>query len=178
MEFYAEVRRCVYVEGLRRACGGATRRTGPRDGAQEAALPPAARVSPDAADPVSETGRCHGDPRSDPARRSASPEEATAHGHAHLRTVTGGARVQGRLHDHQRLRAREAAGRAGDVRAARAPAGRRPGRLRRGARGRRRGRTQGPLPGRGSAAPCRRVREGVSGRDDGGVLRGAQRGVP
>ena len=39
---------CGRVEG---ACGGATLRTGPRDGAQMP-LPPAARVSPDAADPV------------------------------------------------------------------------------------------------------------------------------
>ena len=85
MEFYAEVRRCVYERA-------AARRTGPRDGALlRYRLPPGYRRT---------QLRCpkldgHGDHRSDPARRSASPEEATAHGHAHLRTVTG-ARVQGR----------------------------------------------------------------------------------
>ena len=39
-------------------------------------------------------------------------------------------------------------------------------------------RTQGARPGRGSAAQRRRVREGLSGGDDGGVLRWAQRCVP
>ncbi len=68
MEFYAELRRCVYVEGLSERA--AARRFGlarETDGAQDAALLPAAGVSPDAADPVSETGRFHGDHRSDPA---------------------------------------------------------------------------------------------------------------
>ena len=43
------------------------------------------------------------------------------------------------------------------------PPGDRPGRLRRSAGGHRRRRTQGALPGRGSAAQRRRVREGLSG---------------
>ena len=61
---------------------------------------------------------------------------------------------------------------------ARASTGRRPGRLRRSAGGHRRRRTQGARPGRGSAAQRRRVREGLSGGDDGGVLRWAQRCGP
>ena len=93
-----------------------------------------------------------------------------------------GARLHGRLHDRQSLRARAEAGRARDVCAARASTGRRPGRRRRSAGGHRRRRTQGARPGRGSAAQRRRVREGLSGGDDGGVLRWAHRddvgGVP
>ena len=92
-------------------------------------------------------------------------------------SVARGARLHGRLHDRQRLRARQDAGRAGDVRAARASAGRRPGRFRRSTGGHRGRRVQGALPRRGSPAQRRRVREGVSRRDDGGVLRRAQRRV-
>ena len=61
------------------------------------------------------------------------------------------ARLYGRLHDCQRLRAQAEAGRAREVRAARASAGRRPGRRRRSPGGHRRRRMQGALLGRGSA---------------------------
>ena len=61
VELYAAVRRSVYVGGIERARGGAPLRVGPRDGAQDAALPPAARVSPGATGPASEAGRLHGD---------------------------------------------------------------------------------------------------------------------
>ena len=64
-----------------------------------------------------------------------------------------------------------------DVRAPDPSAGRRPGRLWRSAGGDRRGRTEGTLPGRRPPAQRRRVCAGVSGRDDGGVLRRAQRRV-
>ena len=45
---------------MERARGGAPLRAGPRDGAHDAALPPAAGVSPAEADPVSEAGGLHG----------------------------------------------------------------------------------------------------------------------
>ena len=139
-------------------------------GAQDAALPPAARVSSGTAGPASEAGRLHGGHRSDPPRGSGPAEEATAHGQADRRALTRGVWLHGRRHDCQSLRARAAAERAGDVCAAGTSAGRRAGRLRRSAGGHRRGRVQGALPGRRSAAQRRRVRAGVSGRDDGGVL--------
>ena len=91
-----------------------------------------ARVSPGAADPASEAGRLHGDHRSDPPRGSVPSEEATAHGQAYRRALTRGVRLHGRRHDRESLRARAAAGRAGDVCAAGASAGRRPSRLWRG----------------------------------------------
>ena len=109
MELYAEVRRSVYVEGLssgrRRAASGWRARR-----CANAALPRAARVSPDAADPVSEAGCLHGGHRSNPPRRSAPSEEAAAHGQAHLGALTPEYAFHGRLHDCQGLRAREAAG--------------------------------------------------------------------
>ena len=86
--FFVEHRRDVSSGALcggaaQRLCGGVERArgrvplwAGPRDGAQDAALPPAARVSPGAADPASEAGRLHGDHRSDPPRGSAPSEEA------------------------------------------------------------------------------------------------------
>ena len=58
VECYAAVRRSVYVEGWSER-GGPALRAGPGDGAQDAALPPAARVSSGETDPVSETGRLH-----------------------------------------------------------------------------------------------------------------------
>ena len=61
VELYAAVRRSVYVEGLSERAAAAPLRVGPRDGAQDAALPPAARVSPGATGPASEAGRLHGD---------------------------------------------------------------------------------------------------------------------
>ena len=58
-----------------------------------------------------------------------------------------------------------------------ASAGRRPGRFRRSTGGHHGRRVQGALPRRGSPAQRRRVREGVSRRDDAGVLRRPQRRV-
>ena len=111
MEFYAAVRRSVYVEGL----------------SERAA-----------------------------ARRFGLARETVRKMLRYRR-----ARLHGRLHDCQRLRAQAEAGRARDVRAARASAGRRPGRLRRSPGGHRRRRMQGALLGRGSAAQRRRVRAGA-----------------
>ena len=56
------MRRCgaACMWRIERARGGAPLRVGPRDGAQDAALPPAARVSPGATGPASEAGRLHG----------------------------------------------------------------------------------------------------------------------
>ena len=187
VEFYAEVRRCVYVEGLSERA--AARRVGlARETVRKtAALPPAARVSPDAADPVSETGRSVSWGSSirscatiSIARRSnGTRPRASANGDG--RSTRSGAATR----SSKTTCARSGwAGRRCSCRSCTRRATPRPTSARRvsqrGAnrRGRRRGRTQGPLPGRGSAAQCRRVREGVSGRDDGGVLRGAQRGVP
>ena len=128
MEFYAAVRRSVYVEGLSERA--AARRFGlARETVRKMLryrLPPGYRR----AKPI----RC---PKRDAFtgvidqilhRRSAAPEATTAHGHAHLGALMRRARLHGRLHDCQRLRAQAEAGRARDVRAARASAGRRPGR--------------------------------------------------
>ena len=177
MELYAAVRRSVYVEGLSERA--AARRFGlARETVRKMLryrLPPGYRRKK----PI----RC---PKLDAftgvidqiLRDDQSPsEEATSHGQAHLRALTRGARLHGRRHDRESLRAREEAGRAGDVHTARASAGRRPGRFRRSAGRDRWRRLQGARPGRGSPAQRRRVREGVSGRDDGGVLRRAQRRV-
>ena len=130
MELYAEVRRSVYVEGLSERA--AARRFGlARETVRKMLrdrLPPGYRR----AKPI----RC---PKLDAFTRvidqiltddQQRPEEATAHGEAHLGALARGARFHGRLHHRQRLRAPAEAGRARDVRAARAPAGRRPGRLR------------------------------------------------
>ena len=144
MEFYAAVRRSVYVEGLSER--PAARRFGLARETVRKMLRD--RVSSGETDPVSETGRLHRGHRSNPHRRSAAPEETTAHGQAHLGALMRRARLHGRLHDCQRLRAQAEAGRARDVRAARASAGRRPGRLRRSPGGHRRRRMQGALLGR------------------------------
>ena len=57
VELYAEVRRSVYVEGLSERAAARRFGTGPRDGAQDAALQRAAGVSARAAGPVSEARR-------------------------------------------------------------------------------------------------------------------------
>ena len=123
MELYAEVRRSVYVEGLSERA--AARRFGlARETVRKMLryrVPPGYRRQ----QPI----RC---PKLDAFTgvidqilhdESAPSEEATAHGQAHLGALTCGVRLHGRLHDCQRLRAREAAGRARDVRAAHASAG-------------------------------------------------------
>jgi hypothetical protein len=82
-----------------------------------------------------------------------------------LRKSTGSRR----LHDREGLRAVGDAAAAGDVRSADASAGRGAGRLRRSAGGRCRRGAEGALPGDGPAALRRLLRDGVSGRDDGGL---------
>ena len=86
-------------------------------------------------------------------------------------------RFGGRLHHREGLRARCAAAAQGSVCAVGASAGRCAGRLWRGAGGDRRGGAEGALPVHGSAAFRRLLRGGVSGREHGVVLRGAQPGV-
>ena len=102
-------------------------------------------------------------------RRQAETSQAAAHGEADLRAAEGRARVHGRLHDREGLRARGEAARPGDVRAADACARRGAGGLRRSSGGDRRCGAEGALPGDGSATLGRLLRGGVSGRDHGGV---------
>ena len=171
MELYAEVRRSVYVEGLSERA--AARRFGlARETVRKMlrySVPPGYRRAQPVRCPKLDgfTGvidQILGDDQQRPKKHRHTAKRI-------WERFARGARLHGRLHDRQRLRARQDAGRAGDVRAARASAGRRPGRFRRSTGGHRGRRVQGALPGRGSPAQRRRVREGVSRRDDGGVLR-------
>ena len=177
MELYAAVRRSVYVEGLSERA--AARRFGLARETVRKMLryrrPPGYRRAQPVRRPKLDafTGIIDQILREDQSR----PKKAPAHGHADRRALTRGVRVHGRRHDRASLRARAAAGRAGDVRAAGPSARRRPSRLRRSAGRDRWRRMQGARPGRRSPAQRRRVCAGVSGRDDGGVLRRAQRRV-
>ena len=130
MELYAEVRRSVYVEGLSERA--AARRFGlARETVRKMLryrLPPGYRRVKPVRRPKLDafTGVIDQILRDDQHR----PKQQRHTAKAHLRARTRGARLHGRLHDRQRLRAPAEARRARDVRAARAPAWRRPGRLR------------------------------------------------
>ena len=133
MELYAAVRRSVYVEGLSERA--AARRFGlARETVRKMLryrLPPGYRRAQPIRRPKLDafTGIIDQILRED----QSPSEEATAHGQAYRRALTRGVRLHGRRHDRESLRARAAAGRAGDVCAAGASAGRRPSRLWRGA---------------------------------------------
>ena len=110
-------------------------------------------------------------------RGSREAPETAPHGQENLPTIARGARIQRWIHHREGLRASAEAEAAGDVRAAGASGRRRPGGLRGSAGGDRRRGAQGALSGDGSAAVGRLLRDGLPGRDDGGISGRAQPGV-
>ena len=170
MELYAAVRRSVYVEGLSERA--AARRFGlARETVRKMLryrLPPGYRRAQPIRRPKLDafTGIIDQILREDQSRPKKQRHTAKRIGER-LRAeygFTGGDTIVKAYVREQRL------GRAGDVCAAGASAGRRPSRLWRSTGRDRWRRVQGALSGRRSPAQRRRVREGVSGRDDGGVL--------
>ena len=130
MELYAEVRRSVYVEGLSERA--AARRFGlARETVRKMLryrLPPGyRRAKPIRCPKLDAFTRVIDQILTDDQQRPKKQRHTAKRIWERLRV---GARFHGRLHHRQRLRAPAEAGRARDVRAARAPAGRRPGRLR------------------------------------------------
>ena len=123
MELYAEVRRSVYVEGLSERA--AARRFGlARETVRKMLryrLPPGYRRAQPIWRPKLDafTGIIDQILRDDQHRPKKQRHTAKHIG----RALTRGVRLHGRRHDRQGLRARAAAGRAGDVCAARASAG-------------------------------------------------------
>ena len=101
---------------------------------------------------------------------SERAEDAAPHGQAHLRATESRARVQRRLHHSQGLRSGTPAAYSRDVRAAGTPTGRRPVRLRPGVGDHRGREAQGPLLRSVASTQRRRLREGIPGRDDRGIL--------
>jgi hypothetical protein len=113
---------------------------------EDAAVRSAARLSVTAADQASEAGAVAGR-----HRRYSERRQAAAHIEADLGAAKRGARLHGRLHDREGLRARGTTPRPGDVCAADACRGRGTGGFWRGAGGDRRCGSEGVLAGDGSA---------------------------
>ena len=177
VELYAKVRYAVQIEGLSERA--AARRFGidPRTVAKMMTVLGAAGLPAHEAAGAAEAGCVHRHHRPHSGRGQRPAEEAAAHGQADLRAAAGRARLHGRHHDREGLRGRLAAAGPGDVRAAGASAGARAGRLRRGDRRHRRRGAQDPLLRVRPAALGRLLRGGLSGGDDGSLLRRARAGV-
>ena len=177
VELYAKVRYAVRIEGLSERA--AARRFGidPRTVAKMVAfsVPPGYRRTQAAG--AAEAGCVHRHHRPHSGRGQKPAEEAAAHGEADLRAAAGRARLHGRHHDREGLRGGLAAAGAGDVRAAGASSGARPGRLRRGDRHHRRRRAQDPFLRVRPAALRRLLCGGLSGREDGSLLRRPRPGL-
>ena len=177
VELYAKVRYAVRIEGLSERA--AARRFGidPRTVAKMVAfsVPPGYRRTKPPVRPKLDAVIAIIDGILAEDQRPA--EEAAAHGQADLRAAQGRARLHRRHHHREGLRGGLAAAGPGDVRAAGASTGARPGRLRRGDRHHRRRRAQDPFLCVRPAALRRLLCRGLSGRDDGSLLRRPRPGL-
>ena len=159
------------------AAGGAGVRHRPEDGGEDAALFGAAGLPAQQAAGAPQARWVHRRHRPDPGGGPGAAAQAAAHGAAHLPAAAGRARLRRRRDDREGFRPGAAAAGPGDVRPPGASTRARAGRLRRGGGGGRRGGAEGPLLLPRPAALGRLLRQGLPGRDRGGVLRRAQRGV-
>jgi hypothetical protein len=163
--------------GIERAGGSPAVRDRSQNSCEDGGILGAAGLPAHEAAGAAEAGCGHRHHRWHPGRGPKPAEEAAAHGQADLRAAQGRARLCRRHHHCEGLRGWLAAAGAGDVRAAGAPTRACAGRLRRGDRHHRRRRAQDPLLCiRPAALRCLLCR-GLSGRDDGGLLRRPRPGL-
>src|SRR5215813_13185993 len=169
VEVYAAVRHFVFVEGNSRCEAAPGIRVEPRDSVEDVPVLAAAGLyAHEAGDEAEAWPFARGD-RRDPGGGSHGYGEAAAHREADLRAAARRTRVRRWLHGGEGLRPHRAGKRPRDVRAADASA--RPcagGFWRSGWRDRRCS-LQAPLLLHGPAAVGCLLREGLSGRDDGGI---------
>jgi len=157
---------CGSCRGQEPACGGPWARVVAEDSQQDAGVLLAAGLPAAEASAAAKAGAVARRYRRHSGRRQAAAAQATAHGQADLRAAAGRARLHGRLHDREGLRAREEAKRPGDVHPAQPRSGRSAGRLRRSRGGHRRCRAQGAFHGLRPSALGRLLCMCLSSRDN------------